>query len=806
MARTRHAISGRIARGILGAALAAPVAGLATPTFEAGWGHSLAITPDGEVWAWGENAYGELGNNLTINSSFPVRAGTLSGVTAVAGGANLSVALLSNGTVWVWGNPIGITAPQTCQLPNLFGPQPTVVPCARFPVQVAGLTGITAIAAGSAHVLAVRNDGTVRAWGSNTLGQLGDGTQAGRVTPVTVTGLSGVAQVAAGHDFSLALRGDGTVWAWGNNIHGELGTGATSPEMCPTGTDAYNTSAAPPHRCARTPVQVPGLAGVTAISAKGRHAMALLANGTVMTWGSGLYGQIGDGTQNHRLAPFAVPGLTGVAQIAAGFNSSFARRGDGSVFAWGFNGGSSGVAASIVLVPAGTGTCVRGGLTLSCAKSPVAHTALAGATSIVAGGVHVLTLRADGSILGGGANGGGQLGYGPGGASALIIQNLDPFSGLAAGTGGSGGSIGTASNSGGLNLNTLDFGLSFGSVDLGTSSAPRSVRFTNLQNGALGISEVSTTGSFSRTHNCPASLPAFSFCTLDLVFTPTLSAEQAGVLTIRTNAQDNAAATLKLTGVGGGVSAVNYTSLWWNPAESGWGVNLNHQDNLIFATIFTYAADRQPLWLVASDAAEQPDGSYVGTLYRATGPPFNAVPWSAANVLPVGQVTLRFAGASAGTMTYSFNGTTVTKSIQRQVFSSPVPTCTFGTGTRATETNYQDLWWNPAESGWGINLTHQGELLFATLFTYTSAGRDGWFVASDLRRQADGSFTGALYTITGPPFNAVPWGPVAVTQVGTMTLRFASGNAATLTYSVQATQVVKSIVRQVFDNPVPVCR
>lgn len=256
----------------------------------------------------------------------------------------------------------------------------------------------------------------------------------------------------------------------------------------------------------------------------------------------------------------------------------------------------------------------------------------------------------------------------------------------------------------------------------------------------------------------------------------------------------------------GQASTASYTGLWWNPAESGWGLNTNHQGDTVFATLFTYAPDGIGMWLVASGLARQADGSYSGPLYRTTGPPYFTVPWTSISVTQVGSMTLRFASATSATLSYTFNGTTVNKSIQRQVYGSPVPECTMGTGTRSGEINYQDLWWNPNESGWGVNITHQGNTLFATLFTYTNSGRDGWLVASGLARQADGSYSGPLYLTSGPPFNAQPWSSIAVSEVGTMSFRFTSGNSGTLTYSVLGTTVVKSIQRQVFGNTVPVCR
>jgi hypothetical protein len=264
-----------------------------------------------------------------------------------------------------------------------------------------------------------------------------------------------------------------------------------------------------------------------------------------------------------------------------------------------------------------------------------------------------------------------------------------------------------------------------------------------------------------------------------------------------------------------------YQGLWWNPAESGWGLNTTHQGNVIFATLFTYASDGAPLWLVASNLARVPMGgggygmggeyeeeqySYSGPLYRTTGPAFNQVPWTSIGFGEVGTMTITWLTPSNALLTYTFNGAPVTKLVQRQVFASPVPECVATSGSRAAEANYQDLWWNPAESGWGINLVHQGALIFATLFTYGDGGRDKWFVASGLARQADGAFTGALYATTGPAFNTSPWQPIGFGQVGNMRLAFSDGENGTLTYNVGTATVTKQIQRQVFGSVTAACR
>ena len=126
-------------------------------------------------------------------------------------------------------------------------------------------------------------------------------------------------------------------------------------------------------------------------------------------------------------------------------------------------------------------------------------------------------------------------------------------------------------------------------------------------------------------------------------------------------------------------TATNYQDIWWNaPAESesGWGVNLTEQSNIIFATWFTYDTNGNPLWLSATAPSVGP-AAFSGTLYRSIGPPFNAVPFNptAVTLTPVGTATFTFANGNAGTFAYTVNGTAQTKSITRQVFRSPGTLC-----------------------------------------------------------------------------------------------------------------------------------
>ena len=137
----------------------------------------MALTANGAVWAWGENNYGQLGNNSSTNSSLPVSTG-LTGITAIAAGGSHSLALANNNTIWAWGN-------------NGNGQLGDGTTVDRYtPVPVSGLTGITAIGGGGNHSIALKTDGTIWGWGYNNYGQLGDGTTTERLNPVQVVGIN----------------------------------------------------------------------------------------------------------------------------------------------------------------------------------------------------------------------------------------------------------------------------------------------------------------------------------------------------------------------------------------------------------------------------------------------------------------------------------------------------------------------------------------------------------------------------------------------------------------------------------------
>ena len=262
------------------------------------------------------------------------------------------------------------------------------------------------------------------------------------------------------------------------------------------------------------------------------------------------------------------------------------------------------------------------------------------------------------------------------------------------------------------------------------------------------------------------------------------------------------------------IPPVQAQGLWWNaPAgsESGWGINFAHQGDVIFATWFTYDTIGRPWWL-SMTATKIADNAYGGTLYQTRGPAFNAVPFSPSQVIatPVGTATVSFTGPDDGTFSYTVNGTTQAKSITRQAFGT-LPTCAWGAQPNlALATNYQDLWWAaPAgsESGWGINLAEQSNIIFATWFTYALDGTATWYSMTATSTGAH-TYGGQIYHTVGPHFDAVPFRPtdVSASAVGNGTLSFTDGNTGTFSYTLNGVSQSKPITRQVFRAPGTVCQ
>ena len=361
----------------------------------------------------------------------------------------------------------------------------------------------------------------------------------------------------------------------------------------------------------------------------------------------------------------------------------------------------------------------------------------------------------------------------------------------------------------------------FAAQALGTQSAPLAVQLMNLGPAVLTPNAIVINGpaaydfpGVADTCRVGAAIPAGESCQISIFFEPQDIGARYANLVIDAP-QLGSLAILQIAGLGVKATVDNASGMWWNaPANSepGWGINFAHQNETIFATWFTFGQDGKPLWLVVAAKRTAPN-VYSGTLYTGTGPAFNASPFEPALVTktPVGVATFSFADANNATFTYTVNGISQAKTITREVFGSPVPTCTWGAlSNLALATNFQDIWWAaPAgsESGWGINLTEQGDTIFATWFTFGQDGKPLWLVAA-AARTGPNVYAGKLYTGTGPPFNSMPFDPLKVipTEVGMATLTFADGNNATFAYTVNGIAQSKAITREVFAPPGTMCQ
>ncbi|MGC2372388.1 MAG: RHS repeat-associated core domain-containing protein [Solirubrobacteraceae bacterium] len=327
----------------------------------AGNRHSLALLKGGKVLAWGSEQFGDLGNGSKEGSfATPKEVSGLSEVTAIAANGTFNLALLKNGTVKAWGsNGEGELGDGTTSKES------------GEPVAVSGLSEVTAIATGWNFGLALLKNGTVKAWGENYIGELGaeESTEFSDV-PVSVSGLSEVTAIAAGAESAYALLKNGTVKAWGLNEGGELGDGTyTGPETC------FGTA------CSRSPVSVSGLSETTAISSSYDDALALTKSGTVKSWGENQEGELGNGTTENSDVPVSVSKLSGVTAVAGGLFQSLALLSNGTVAAWGDNEyGELGIGTY-------TGPEECGAKHYPCSTTPVGVTGLAGVKGISANGV-----------------------------------------------------------------------------------------------------------------------------------------------------------------------------------------------------------------------------------------------------------------------------------------------------------------------------------------------------------------------------------------------------------------------------------
>jgi alpha-tubulin suppressor-like RCC1 family protein len=391
---------------------------------------NTVLKTDGTVWSWGSNESGELGNGLTLESHAPVWAAGLNSVVAVQAGQTHVLTLKSDGTAWSWGdNSQGQLGNNSTT--NSSVPVQVVIDSMGTP-----LTGIVAVSAGYNYSLALKNDGTVWAWGVNGVGQLGNSSTTNSNVPVQVTGLTGAVAVAAGAFTSGALKNDGTVWTWGGG--GALGNNSSTNSL--------------------VPVQASSLTGVVSLAAGAYHFVALKNDQTVWGWGNNVSSQLGSGAGSSSLIPVQISGLTSITAIAAGFYDTLGLKSDGTIWICGNDGDGpgtqfntptqlSGIGSVVALAPGSQASTyialdkfgtmwvwgddiygelgdggALGSSTYNGSNVPLPIVGFNGTIATAEGATHTLALHADGTVWAWGDNSSGQLGVNSTTSSPAPVQ------------------------------------------------------------------------------------------------------------------------------------------------------------------------------------------------------------------------------------------------------------------------------------------------------------------------------------------------------------------------------------------------
>ena len=273
--------------------------------------YTATIKADGTIWNWGDNGISQLGDNTSTHRSSPVQTIAF-GVNwkSVSCGSYHTAAIKTDGTMWMWGlNGSGQLGDNTTTN-------------RASPVQTIALgTNWKSVACGQVHTAAIKTDGTLWVFGTNTNGELGDNTIAHKSSPVqTIAGGTNWKQVYGGMFHTVAIKTDGTIWCWGQNSYGNLGDNTTIGRSSPVQTIAGGTN------------------WIQIYCDVGYHTAAIKNDGTLWTWGRGDLGQLGGNTTTNISSPVqTVTYGTNWKQVSAGYKHTAAIKTDGTLWTWGNN-------------------------------------------------------------------------------------------------------------------------------------------------------------------------------------------------------------------------------------------------------------------------------------------------------------------------------------------------------------------------------------------------------------------------------------------------------------------------------------
>jgi len=294
-------------------------------------GLTVAIRADGTLWGWGASWHDQLGVDLgtnewgeRTNSHIPIQMGRDTNWASVSAGSGFTVAIRTDGTLWAWGRKTSFDFYETTSI--------IVTDYGNTPIQIGTATNWTSVFAGDSHTVALKNDGSLWAWGSNMYGQLGDGTVIDRLVPIRIGTDSDWASVSTGFNFTMAIKADNTLWAWGNNQWWHFGDG--------TGGSVMRSDVSGIHL---TPTQLGTEANWVHVSANmrglrwrgsGIHIVAVRTDGSMWAWGRKI-----DASTHTILSYGNTPTRIGSdinwASVSAGSIHTVAIREDGSLWAWG---------------------------------------------------------------------------------------------------------------------------------------------------------------------------------------------------------------------------------------------------------------------------------------------------------------------------------------------------------------------------------------------------------------------------------------------------------------------------------------